>query len=125
MSEVKTDRDLINEAKAKLVVKAKESKSSKKQVEAADPILMNELLARRSEVYDAAKRLKDELAEIDAIIKDAIGSAEELTVHGGKVASISRWREMGLITDKVKELFPLEQCPEIYKATSKSRLTVH
>ena len=120
-----TTRNLIDEAKAKLVVKAKASKSSTKQVEALDPVLMNELLAKRSELYDAVKSLKAEQDAIDAIIKDAIGSADELTVNGAKVASIARWRETSLVTDKVKELFPITECPEIYKATAKSRLTVH
>lgn len=124
MSDV-TTRNLIDEAKAKLVTKAKASKSSTKQVEALDPVLMNELLAKRSELYDAVKSLKAEQDAIDAIIKDAIGSADELTVNGAKVASIARWRETSLVTDKVKELFPITECPEIYKATPKSRLTVH
>jgi hypothetical protein len=62
---------------------------------------------------------------MDAIIKDMIGSNDELHIHGSKVASIARWREQSLITDKVKETFPLMDYPELYKATSKSRLTVH
>lgn len=124
MSEL-TTRELIDEAKAKLVAKPKASKDTVKTVEAVDPVLMNELLAKRSELYDTVKRLKAEQDAIDAIIKDAIGSADVLTVNGGKVASISRWRETSLVTDKVKELFPITECPEIYKATAKSRLTVH
>lgn len=120
-----TDRQLIDQAKAALVAKPKESKSKAKVVEPADPLLANELLAKRSAVYDAKKKLEAELAEIDAIIKDMIGSSDELHIHGAKVASIARWREQSLITDKVKETFPLVEYPELYKATSKSRLTVH
>jgi len=119
------ERELIDQAKAKLVVKAKESKSKAKIVEALDPVLANELLAKRSSVYDAKKRLEAELAEIDAIVKDMIGSSDELHIHGSKVASIARWRETALITDKVKETFPLVEYPELYKATGKSRLTIH
>lgn len=125
MSNTTTDRKLLDEAKAKLVTKAKESKSSTKSVETTDANLANELLAKRGEIYDARKKLTDELAEIDAIIKDMIGSADQLTIHGAKVASIARWRETALITDTVKTTFPVAEYPELYKRTSKTRLTVH
>jgi hypothetical protein len=125
MSNATTDRQLLDDAKAKLVTKAKESKSSTKSVEATDATLANELLAKRGEIYDAKKKLTDELAEIDAIIKDMIGSADQLTIHGAKVASIARWRETALITDTVKTTFPVAEYPELYKRTSKTRLTVH
>jgi len=125
MSNTTTDRQLLDDAKAKLVTKAKESKSSTKSVEATDATLANELLAKRGEIYDAKKKLTDELAEIDAIIKDMIGSADQLTIHGAKVASIARWRETALITDTVKTTFPVAEYPELYKRTSKTRLTVH
>ena len=125
MSNTTTDRKLLDEAKAKLVTKAKESKSSTKSVETTDANLANELLAKRGEIYDAKKKLTDELAEIDAIIKDMIGSADQLTIHGAKVASIARWRETSLITDTVKTTFPVAEYPELYKRTSKTRLTVH
>jgi phage shock protein A len=120
-----TDRQLLDEAKAKLVTKAKETKETSKSVEAIDPALANELLAKRSAVYDAKKKLEAELAEIDAIIKDMIGNADQLTIHGAKVASIARWRETALITDAVKETFPVAEYPELYKRTNKSRLTIH
>jgi len=125
MSNATTDRQLLDEAKAKLVTKAKESKSSTKSVEATDANLANELLAKRGEIYDAKKKLTEELSEIDAIIKDMIGSADQLTIHGAKVASIARWRETALITDTVKTTFPVAEYPELYKRTSKTRLTVH
>lgn len=125
MSNTTTDRQLLDEAKAKLVTKAKESKSSAKSVEAIDATLANELLAKRGEIYDAKKKLTDELSEIDAIIKDMIGTADQLTIHGAKVASIARWRETSLITDEVKTTFPVAEYPELYKRTSKTRLTVH
>ncbi len=120
-----TDRQLLDEAKAKLVTKAKETKETSKSVEAIDPALANELLAKRSSIYDAKKKLEAELAEIDAIIKDMIGSADQLTIFGAKVASIARWRETSLITDAVKETFPVAEYPELYKRTNKSRLTIH
>jgi len=120
-----TDRTLIDQAKATLVTKAKESKVTTKSAEALDPTLANELMAKRSEIYDAKKKLTDELAEIDAVIKDMIGNADELTIHGAKVASIARWRETSLITETVKTTFPVADYPELYKRTSKSRLTVH
>jgi monomeric isocitrate dehydrogenase len=125
MSNATTDRQLLDDAKAKLVTKAKESKSSTKSVETTDANLANELLAKRGEIYDAKKKLTDELAEIDAIIKDMIGNADQLTIHGAKVASIARWRETALITDTVKTTFPVAEYPELYKRTSKTRLTVH
>ena len=118
-------RALIDEAKAKLVSKPKASKTNAKAVEASDPNTANALLAQRSEIYDAKKKLEAELSEIDAIIKDMIGTNDELLIHGAKVASIARWKETSLITDNVKELFPLTEYPEIYKRITKSRLTVH
>ena len=120
-----TDRQLLDEAKAKLVTKAKETKSTAKIVEATDATLANELLAKRGQVYDAKKKLEAELAEIDAIIKDMISTADQLTIHGAKVASIARWLETSLITEAVKETFPVAEYPELYKRTSKSRLTIH
>lgn len=121
----KTDRTLIDEAKSKLITKAKETKSGTKSVEALDAQLANELLAKRDELYTAKKQLEAELAEIDAIVKDMIGNADQLTIHGAKVASIARWRETSLITDTVKETFPVAEYPELYKRVSKSRLTIH
>jgi hypothetical protein len=118
-------RALIDEAKAKLVSKPKASKSNAKAIEASDPNTANALLAQRSELYDAKKKLEAELKEIDDIIKDMIGNNDELLIHGAKVASIARWKETSLITDKVKELFPLTEFPDIYKRIAKSRMTVH
>ena len=118
-------RTLIDEAKAKLVSKPKASKSNAKAIEASDPNTANALLAQRSEIYDAKKKLEAELKEIDDIIKDMIGTNDELLVHGAKVASIARWKETSLITDTVKETFPIAEYPEIYKRIAKSRLTVH
>jgi hypothetical protein len=123
--EATTTRDLIDEAKSKLVSKPKESKAKVKVSEPADLVLANELLAKRSSLYDAKKRLEDELKEVDAIIKDMIGSNDELHIHGAKVASIARWRETSLITDTVKETFPISEYPELYKRINKTRLTVH
>ena len=119
------DRELIDQAKAALVAKPKESKSKVKIAEPTDATLANELLAKRSSIYDAKKRLEAELSEIDAIIKDMIGNNDELQIHGAKVASIARWRETSLITDTVKETFPIAEYPELYKRINKSRLTVH
>lgn len=118
-------RELIEQAKAKLISKPKATKSSKKVIEAADPALVNSLLAELSNIQDALKQLKAQEDEIKDVIRDIIGQAEELHVHGAKVASIARWRETTLITDKVKETFPLVEYPELYKASSRSRLTIH
>ncbi len=119
------NRKLIDEAKTKLIEKPKATKSTKKVVDASDPAIVNGLLAELSMLQDQIKQLKAQEDEIKDVIKDIIGSAEELHVHGAKVASISRWRETSLITEKVKELFPLTECPEIYKASNKSRLNIH
>jgi hypothetical protein len=118
-------RALIDEAKAKLVSKPKASKSSAKAIEATDANTANALLAQRSELYDAKKKIEAELKEIDDIIKDMIGNNDELHIHGAKVASIARWKETSLITDKVKELFPLTEYPDIYTRIAKSRMTIH
>lgn len=123
---VQTDRrKLIDEAKAKLIDKPKATKPSKKIIEPEDPNVVNGLLAELSAIQDGMKKLKAQEDEIKDVIRDIIGSAEELHVHGAKVASIARWRETTLITDKVKETFPLAEFPEIYKASSRSRLTIH
>lgn len=118
-------RALIDQAKAKLVEKPKATKPNKNVIEASDPVLVNELLAELSRIKDAIKILEAQESEIKDVLKDTIGSAEELHVHGAKVASITRWRETSLITDKVKETFPLVEYPELYKATTKSRLNIH
>lgn len=123
---VQTDRrKLIDEAKAKLIDKPKATKPNKKIIEPEDPNVVNGLLAELSAIQDGMKKLKAQEDEIKDVIRDIIGSAEELHVHGAKVASIARWRETTLITDKVKETFPLAEFPEIYKASSRSRLTIH
>jgi hypothetical protein len=54
-----------------------------------------------------------------------IGSNDELTVNGAKVASIARWRETALITETVKVQFPVAEFPELYKRAEKTRLTIH
>lgn len=118
-------RTLIDQAKAQLVTKPKATKPNKNVIEASDPVMVNELLAELSRIKDAIKILEAQESEIKDVIKDIIGTAEELHVHGAKVASITRWRETSLITDRVKETFPLVEYPELYKATSKSRLNIH
>lgn len=118
-------RELIDAAKSTLVSKPKATKANTKAVEVIDPAIANQLFARLSELQDMIKILEAEEKEIKDIIRDAIGNADELTIHGAKVASIARWREISLITDTVKETFPLAEYPELYKATNKSRLTIH
>lgn len=124
MNNIET-RALIDQAKAKLVDKPKATKASKKVIDASDPVMVNELLAELSRIKDAMKLLEAQESEIKNVIKDVIGTAEELHVHGAKVASITRWRETSLITDKVKDTFPLVEYPELYKASSRSRLNIH
>jgi hypothetical protein len=124
MSDTET-RTLIDQAKAKLVEKPKATKPNKKVIDASDPAMVNELLAELSRIKDAMKILGAQEDEIKDILKDVIGVAEELHVHGAKVASITRWRETSLITDKVKDTFPLVEYPELYKASSRSRLNIH
>lgn len=117
---------LVADAKAKLITGTpKATKENKNAVEAADPILANELLAERQSIADEIKLLTARKTAIEDIIKDAIGSKDELHIHGAKVATMSRWRETAVATDVVKENFPLLDYPELYKRTSKSRLTIH
>lgn len=122
----KTHEQLVAEAKEKLISgKPKATKSNTKAVEAADPILANELFAELAQVQEQIKALKAKEDELKDIIRDAIGDKDELHIHGAKVASISRWRETAVVTDAVKELFPLLDYPELYKRTSKTRLNIH
>lgn len=116
---------LIAEAKKALVTKPKATKEDKDAVEASDPQLANELLAERLALVEQIKVLTARKADIENIIKDAIGSKDVLLVHGAKVASIARWRETAVQTDVVKEMFPLADYPELFKRSDKSRLTVH
>jgi predicted phage-related endonuclease len=117
---------LVADAKAKLITGTpKATKENKNAVEAADPILANELLAERQSISDEIKMLTARKSAIEDIIKDAIGSKDELHIHGAKVATISRWRETAVATDVVKDNFPLLDYPELYKRSNKSRLTIH
>lgn len=117
---------LVADAKAKLITGTpKATKENKNAVEATDPILANELLAERQGIVDEIKMLTARKTAIEDIIKDAIGAKDELHIHGAKVASIARWRETAVQTDVVKETFPLVDYPELYKRSSKSRLTIH
>jgi hypothetical protein len=117
---------LVADAKAKLITGApKATKENKNAIEATDPILANELLAERQGIVDEIKMLTARKGAIEDIIKDAIGTKDELHIHGAKVASIARWRETAVQTDVVKETFPLVDYPELYKRSSKSRLTIH
>ena len=118
---------LVAEAKAKLIAgkAVVEPVSGKAGVEAEDAVMANELLAERSAIEDEIKALTARKGQIDAIIKTAIGGADELLVHGAKVASVSRWRETRVVSDAVKELFPVLDYPELYKREDKSRLTIH
>jgi hypothetical protein len=121
-----THEELIAQAKAVLITgKPKATKENKNAVEVADAVLANELMAELAKVQEDMKFLKAREDEIKAIIRDAIGEKDELHIHGAKVASISRWRETAVQTDKVKELFPLVEYPEIYKRTDKTRLNIH
>jgi hypothetical protein len=117
---------LVADAKAKLITGApKATKENKNAIEATDPILANELLAERQGIVDEIKMLTSRKSAIEDIIKDAIGTKDELHIHGAKVASIARWRETAVATDVVKENFPLLDYPELYKRSSKTRLTIH
>lgn len=122
----KTHDQLVAEAKDKLITgKPKATKENNKAVEAADPILANELLAELNSIKQELNQLKAREEEIKNIIRDAIGDKEELHVHGAKVASISRWRETSVVTDAVKEHFPVVDYPELYKRMTKTRLNIH
>lgn len=118
--------ELIAKAKETLITGTpKASKADKAEVEAADPILANELLAERSALADQIAVLDARKKEIEDIIRDAIGKKEVLLVNGAKVATVSRWRETSVQTSVVKENFAVEEYPELYKRVDKSRLTIH
>lgn len=122
----KTHEELVAEAKDKLISgKPKATKENTKAIEASDPILANELFAELAKVKDDLKFLQARESELKDIIRDAIGEKDELHIHGAKVASISRWRETSVLTDVVKEHFPVVDYPELYKRSSKTRLNIH
>lgn len=126
MKSIEDYESLVKDAKAVLITGVpKATKDDKSAVEASDPILASELLAERASLADEIKRLTARKVEIEAIIKDAIGNKDVLLVHGAKVASVARWRETAVLTDVVKEMFALVDYPELYKRSSKSRLTIH
>jgi hypothetical protein len=125
--ELKELEALVAEAKAKLIAgrAVVQPESDKLAVEAEDAVMANELLAERSAIEDEIKLLDARKKAIDGIIRTAIGEADELLVHGAKVATVSRWRETRVVSDAVKELFPVVDFPELYKREDKSRLTIH
>lgn len=126
MKSIEEYEALVAESKARLITGvAKATREDKKAVEAADPVLANELLAERSDLDDQIKALKARKDAIDDIIRDAIGSKDMLLVHGAKVASIARWRETAVNTEYVKSNFDVADYPEMFKRSNKSRLTVH
>ena len=126
MKSIEEYETLVAEAKQSLITgAAKATKEDKNVVEAQDPILASELLAERASLDDEIKLLTARKKAIDDIIRDAIGTKDVLLVHGAKVASIARWRETAVQTEKVKEMFALVDYPELYKRSSKSRLTIH
>lgn len=120
-----THEELIEQAKKVLVTKPVATAPDADAVEAADPIIANELLAERNQLSEDIALLTARKKEIDDIIKDAIGDQSILTILGAKVASISRWRETAVQTDIVKEMFPLAQYPELYKRSDRSKLNIH
>jgi len=126
MSEINSVLDqLIADAKTTLITgKPKATADDRKSVEAADPILANELLAQRSDIDEQIKALTAQKKAIDDILKDAIGKDEVLLVNGAEVASISRWRETQLNTEFIKENFPVADYPEMFSRVSKSRLNI-
>lgn len=118
-------KELLEQAKAVLVSVPKLTKDNTKAVEAADPTLMNELLALRASLSDSIKEATAEKSRIDDIIKDAIGKNDELLVHGAKVASITRYPETAVKSDVVKEMFAIVDYPELYQRNQRSRLNIH
>jgi predicted phage-related endonuclease len=115
--------ELIEAAKA-TITQPKATKVNPKAVEADNPSLVNELLARRSTIADQMKELDAEKKEIDNIIRDLIGKKDILTVHGAEVASISRWRETQIVSEVVKEMFPVVDYPELYQRKDQTRLNI-
>jgi hypothetical protein len=117
--------DLIAKAKATLITgKPKATKDDRNAIEAADPILANELPAERQTLDDQIKELTARKKAIDDIIKDAIDKNDVLLVNGAEVASISRWRETGLNSEFIKANFTAADYPEMFTRTSKSRLNI-
>lgn len=119
--------ELVAKAKATLITKPKATKENPKAIEASDPTLINELLAERQHLADEVKLLTARKEEIDAVFKDIIADKNELLVHGAKVASIIREKDSIVVnTDEVKDEFPFEQYPTLYKKRKgATRLYIH
>ena len=117
--------EIIAQAKNTLITgKPKATADDRKAVEAADPILANELLAQRSHIDDQIKALTAQKKAIDDVLKDAIGKDDVLLVNGAEVASISRWRETQINSEYIKDNFAVADYPEMFTRTTKSRLNI-
>jgi hypothetical protein len=129
--ETKQYEDLIAKAKQSLITgKPKATKEDKLAVEAADPLLANELLAERESLVDQIKLLTVRKEEIEDIIRDAIGAKpsdekKSLLIHGATVATMTFSRSTVLNTKAIKEQFDVLEYPEFYTRKTTSRLTIN
>ena len=106
----------VERAKATLIEKPRATKANPRAIEATDPILINELLAERSELSDVIKQADARKTEIENVLKDIIGDKDELLVHGARVAFITRTKpSIAVDTAEVKEQFPFNEYPTLYK----------
>ena len=130
-TETKQFDDLIAKAKQALITgKPKATKEDKLAVEAADPILANELLAERESLVDQIKELTARKEEIEDIIRDAIAAKpsdekKSLLIRGATVATMTFSRATSVNTKAVKEKFDVLEYPELYIRKTTSRLTIN
>lgn len=108
MSEVKSIDTEIEQARQRLALKP--SKPVSDEVEAADPDVINALLAKASELDDTEKAAKREREKITALLTEIIGEPDGdkrvLLVHGAPVFSVSLVVSRGLDQAQVKSEFP-------------------
>lgn len=76
--------ELVANAQARLGVKAPVKRN---EVEATDPAIMNELLARQDELAEIEKRAREAREGIKTIIRNYMGKADVLKVNGAVVAT--------------------------------------
>ena len=107
-TEVKNIDSEIEAARKRLALKP--SASVRDEIEAADPDIINALLARASELDDTEKAAKREREKITALLSEIAGLPDGdkrvLLVHGAPVFSVSLVVSRALDQAQVKSEFP-------------------
>lgn len=97
---------MVDAARAALSLKPATEVKAKGVVEASDANTVNELLARREELKRIRGAAELEMKQLDEVMKEHMGDAETLTVHGAPVATYKRSVSRIIDSDYVKSMFP-------------------